>query len=295
MRDGRPSFTAATVAACRGVSDLLPAEARLVDDPYGLSFAGPAFEALGVAARWAPRAATRHLPFAGPLGQLVVWMQLRTRTIDDHIADFVRAGGRQVVLLGAGLDARALRLPHEGVRFFEVDHPATQRRKRQALARLGASPGVAQAPRFVAWDFETQALAALPATLAAEGLSTSRPTITIWEGVTMYLTEPAIEASLAAMRGYSGPGSRLVLTYFDSARLAHPPFWTRVMKALVAGAGEPFRFGWQPSALPAWMLQRGFEVVRDESDVDLVRRLLPPRYEPIVAERGSRVTLLRLT
>ena len=78
-----------------------------------------------------------------------------------------RAGGRQVVLLGAGYDTRALRLPElADATVLEVDHPATQGRKRSVLAKLGAdSPA-----RYVTWDFETRAMEDLPDVLEEAGL-----------------------------------------------------------------------------------------------------------------------------
>jgi O-methyltransferase involved in polyketide biosynthesis len=54
-------------------------------------------------------------------------MQVRTRLLDDAVRNFIDAGGRQLVLLGAGFDCRALRMPElDCAQVFEVDHPATQ-------------------------------------------------------------------------------------------------------------------------------------------------------------------------
>ena len=52
------------------------------------------------------------------------------------VADGLGAGLRQMLLLGAGFDSRAYRLPAlADARVFEVDHPATQRAKRQLVQR----------------------------------------------------------------------------------------------------------------------------------------------------------------
>jgi hypothetical protein len=59
-------------------------------------------------------------------------------------------GVTQVVILGAGYDGRALRFPTPGVRFFEVDHPATQADKRDRLALLDV---VTEGISFIAADF----------------------------------------------------------------------------------------------------------------------------------------------
>src|SRR5262249_33277528 len=139
MVDHRPSFSAAWVAACRSLGAKLPEDARLADDPYGAWFAGRRAAFL---ARALPRVATR------PLWPAARYMQVRTRVVDDALRACVRAGGRQVLLLGAGYDARATRLAPEleGARVFEVDHAATQARKRRILARLGPDAKGAAAP-----------------------------------------------------------------------------------------------------------------------------------------------------
>src|SRR5262245_32298193 len=98
MRTG-PSKTAAWVAAWRGWGRKLPAEARLVDDPWGSLFGGPA-------TRWMQRVPG---PLTVPVWPLALHMQVRTRAIDDVLASFLASGGRQVLILGAGYDCRAAR------------------------------------------------------------------------------------------------------------------------------------------------------------------------------------------
>src|SRR5206468_10946522 len=139
---------------------------------------------------------------------------------------------------------------------LEVDHPATQAHKRHTLSRLGAESSA----RYVEWDFEARALDELPETLAAAGLELAAPVFTIWEGVTMYLTEPAIDASLRAIRAWSAPGSKLAMTYFAKSRISQPSLTTRAMQAIVARVGEPWRWGWVPDELPAYLGARGFAV-----------------------------------
>ena len=55
----------------------------------------------------------------------------RTRFIDDKMRESLQRGVSQVVILGAGYDARAYRFAEDcsGTRVFEVDHPATQQVK----------------------------------------------------------------------------------------------------------------------------------------------------------------------
>ncbi len=271
MRLHEASRTAAWVAALRGLGAFLPPDARLSDDPYGLRFAAPVGRVARVARRF-PRLAGRVVA-----RDQVLSMQIRTRVLDDVLLGFLSQGGRQVVLLGAGFDCRAARFRRQlaDATVFEVDHPATQARKRRVLADAGVETGrVAYLP----WDFEGTPMAELPARLAPLGHDRGRPTLTVWEGVSMYLTAPAVDAVVAAVRDLSAAGSPFALTYLDRAGIERPPLRLRVVRAVVARLGEPFRWGWDPAELPAWLGARGFAVVSDRTDAELARELFPARF-----------------
>lgn len=284
MIHGKPSRTAQFVAAARALGALLPDEAQLADDPFGARVAGGAVTALAQWARRSPRLRPLLRVAAAPMLPMIAYMQVRTRLIDDVVRSFAAAGGAQLVLLGAGFDARAARLGDVlgAARVFEVDHPATQALKR---ARFGFLPVT-----FVPWDFERDAMAALGARLAALGHDGARPTLTIWEGVTMYLTEPAIADTVAAVRGWSAAarGSQLCFSYVERRQLERPKLTTRFIKAAVRVWGEPWRFGWDPRQLGGWLAQRGYRLVRDD-DVDAAgQRLLPRRFARLLRKSGDR-------
>jgi methyltransferase (TIGR00027 family) len=291
MRPHRPSFTAAFVAAARGLSPLLPDRLRLVDDPYGAAFAGGA---LGDAVRAVGEApsAVRALAW-GPLLPMLPWavyMQVRTRVFDDALERFVREGGAQVVILGAGFDARASRLGEllHGATVFEVDHPATQARKREVLA------GAPSAARYLAWDFERDAMGALPARLAEAGHDPSRATFTLWEGVTMYLTRDALDATLGAIEAYSARGSWVAFNYADRALVERPGVLERAVLAVVSAVGEPFRSGFEPEDVRAWMREHGFDVQDDRSFAEWAGELLPAPWSRLVRV-GRRVATAERT
>jgi methyltransferase (TIGR00027 family) len=263
VKADRPSKTAEWVAVARSLGSLLPPEARLANDPYGARFSR-----------------MRILGSVGPLAfalfrrRFVLYMQVRTRVLDDALLAFVRDGGAQVVLLGAGFDCRALRFAREleGVTVFEVDHPATQARKREVLrGEAGAKT------EYVAWNFE-EGTERLPSALAAHGHDASRPTLTIWEGVAMYLTDMAIDATFETLGRYSAPGSKLAFTYIDRRGLERPTPRRRIVYGFLARIGEPFRFGWRPDALADWLGERGFRLDQNRSMVDWSRELLPEKY-----------------
>lgn len=284
VKRGMPSTTARWVAMWRGLADQYPPEMRLSRDPLGLAFA-PAWGRLAARmTEWVPgaRAVFAH----GPLFGLAGWIQLRTRTIDDQVEAFVRAGGQQLVLLGAGYDLRATRLESltMGVTTFEVDHPATQGHKQDVLAARGVSP---EHVRYLAWDFEQSPAAALPRALAEIGHDSSHATLTIWEGVVMYLSESAIKSSLAAISAYSAPGSRLVLNYVDRGRAkAKTP-----LLMVVRSVGEPYREGLEPAEVAEFLRAEGWRVEGNWSDVELAKRHFPPHLAARFPPRGGWLAL----
>jgi methyltransferase (TIGR00027 family) len=293
MLDQRPSFTAAFVAACRGLTPMLPREVQLIDDPLGLRFAGPWLTPLArslVSARGPLRLAAQSALL--PVLPWVVYMQVRTRAIDEALLGFVAEGGAQVVILGAGFDTRAVRLAARlrGARVIEVDHPATQSRKAAVLAEAGVSSDAT----YLAWDFERDALSALPASLAALGHDASRPTFTIWEGVTMYLSMDAISATVEAIADYSAPGSQLAFNYVRKDLIDHPGLLAGAVVQVVRAVGEPFRTGFDPAALPAWLSVRGFRLRRDDDFDALAARWLPGAWARMV-RRGRRLILVERT
>jgi len=196
MREGKPSFTAEAVAAARAMTGVDAVAPALVDGP--LSWVVRAGR-LGPGAPLAINVAT--------LG-LLDHIEMRTRAIDAAVREGVTAGATQLVLLGAGLDARAWRMPElSGVRVFEVDFPSTQATKR---ARIGSRAPTAKDVTFVAVDFARDSL---EEELARAGQDAAAQTFWIWEGVTPYLPLPATRGTLGAIAARSGPGSRLAVTY----------------------------------------------------------------------------------
>jgi methyltransferase (TIGR00027 family) len=254
VKEGQPSLTAFYVAFARAVAAHDPELARACDDnvsehllprsltwlidrtrdhPHGLRFLRRT--ALGM---------TEHLA-------------LRTRLIDDAVTSGVQAGARQLVVLGAGLDARAHRMPQlGGVTVFEVDHPSTQRFKR---SKARAQPVLARELRYVPCDFERETFAAA---LASCAFDATLPTVWIWEGVTMYLPAPVVAQSLAMISALSSVHSRLIASY-----LTPPPRSLRHLEALglaVLGAlSEPVHSHFKPVEMAALLASQRFFVVGD--------------------------------
>jgi methyltransferase (TIGR00027 family) len=279
MKHDTPSRTAGHVAALRGLGPLLPPAGRLIDDPWG--------------AEWTAYSRLRRLAAAMPaLAQLasqpmwrwLLYMQVRTFALDQEVARFAQSGGRQLIFLGAGLDARALRLRHLGLNVFEIDHPATQARKRRLAG---------DAATFVAWDFEHEPLGELPQRLCDLGYRREERGCVVWEGVTMYLSEATNAATFRMLADLLAPGSAVAFTYFSKAFLAAPGWRDRLMRQFVASHGEPWIFGWDPDRLPAWLAAWGFALEHDDSTLALAAQWLPPYLAARLKEDQRRIALAR--
>jgi methyltransferase (TIGR00027 family) len=208
------------------------------------------------------------------LQQLATAIALRTVAIDDAVRE---RPAPQVVILGAGLDGRAWRLPElRGVAVFEVDHPDSQRDKR---SRIGALPPIGDV-RFVPVDFTRDDL---DAALARAGHDPSKRTTWIWEGVVMYLALPEVEATLRVVARRSAPGGRLVVLYHAPTPIV------RLLGFIARGLGEPLKSSFLPEGMRALLEGYGFRPRRDESIASLGARL-----EPALAEAVQRFTHLRL-
>jgi methyltransferase (TIGR00027 family) len=203
----------------------------------------------------------------------------RTKVIDDWLVAALATGLDQLVLLGAGYDSRPYRIPGaDEIAAFEVDHPATQPRKRELLeARFGSVPAHA---RLVPLDFERGSLGDA---LAEAGFRTGARTFTVWEGVASYLTAEAVDATLRWVAASGGPGSRVALTYVHrglidgSVDFPHSGPWVESVRR----AGEPFVFGFDPAALPDHVRPLGLEMVEDLSTTEALARLgLPTKRVP---------------
>jgi methyltransferase (TIGR00027 family) len=143
----------------------------------------------------------------------------------------------QFVILGAGFDTRAFRLPRPGqIRCYEVDTPQTQAAKRRLLRAAGIESSFIT---FVAADFETEDWLAR---LVEAGYDPHQPAVFLWEGVIMYLDGDAVERTLRKIAS-TAMGSVLVFDYFTTEALTSPGLYWRFGRAATRAAGEPLRFG----------------------------------------------------
>lgn len=190
---------------------------------------------------------------------------LRSVAIDEEVRQALAVPDppRQLVILGAGLDSRAWRMPELfAATVFEVDHPATQGYKRE---RIAGAKRKAREVRFVTVDFEKDSL---EARLAEAGFDPKARSLWIWEGVVMYLEKPVVEANLTRIASLCAPGSRLLVYYQSKVR-------GTLVSLVVRRAGEPFRSAFTAPEMAAMLQRTGFTVRKDEDAGDWARRFLP--------------------
>ncbi|AEW97965.1 MULTISPECIES: SAM-dependent methyltransferase [Streptomycetaceae] len=177
-------------------------------------------------------------PGNGPLQQLLPdWMVVRTRFFDDFLLAAAETGRRQVVLLGAGLDARAFRLEWpDGVRVFEVDDASVFALKERVLG--GRRP-----PRAERTVVEADLAADWGPALIAAGFDPARPTAWLCESP-LYFREPDQVAAVAAvMAALSAPGSTFSAECVN-ARAAGSPFVAPFLTSLASrGLGWHWQIG----------------------------------------------------
>jgi methyltransferase (TIGR00027 family) len=155
----------------------------------------------------------------------------------DSVVQRHLTGSHQLVILGAGFDTRAFRLPHDaGLRVFEVDVPKTQAMKRDVLERVGID---SSRVTFVAADFEKDDWLAR---LVAAGFDPTRTALFLWEGVTMYLDRAAVEATLRKIAS-TLKGSTVAFDYFTTEALTSGALYWRYGRLVTRAAGEPLTFG----------------------------------------------------
>ena len=242
-----PSVTARRVAAYRLGFTRVPA-------PYGDAAADEALAA-DVAAGEEPAA-----------GRMREYLDARTRFFDRVVVRAIGRGVSQIVVGAAGYDGRAFRYAKSGVRWFEIDLPATQRDKRERLARLGLSEP--RQVRFVEADFTRDPVAER---LTSAGLDTAKASLFLLEGVAVYLEPAVLERVLRQFRQVARAGSRLAISVSRSGtdREARLRF-----QASVAKLGEPARSALEAGGATELLAHTGWQVMAadDANDPDVAAR-----------------------
>ncbi|MFI5778671.1 SAM-dependent methyltransferase [Nocardia sp. NPDC051570] len=268
--------TAALIAAGRAVESERPD--RLFDDPWARRFV---VESGFDAQSWS----SEQMRASGRQAWFVVAIPVRTRFLDDYVRAAVEHGCGQVVLLGAGLDTRALRIDWPSpVRFFELDTDSVLSFKASVLAHVDPTRAERIEVRVDLRDDWTAAL-------QAAGFRADLSTAWIVEGLLQYLDESDVNTLMTRVARLSPAGSELGMS------LAPRP---ETLPALPSGASTAadFRALWKwgpPADTAGWLAGYGWnaEIVRMADQARAYGRELPdtpdrpwePGHQLVIASR----------
>jgi methyltransferase (TIGR00027 family) len=212
---------------------------------------------------------------------------LRSRFAEDHLEAAVARGVRQYVILGAGYDTFIVRQPEwaRSIRIMEVDRPETQEMKRARLE--AASLSVPENVTFASVNFERETLAD---GLRRHGVDLDEPIFFSWLGVTMYLTEPAIDAVLRTVAGCEA-GSEVVFTFAPVRGESDGSHDGASLAERAASVGEPWLTYFEPAALGRKLRDLGFGTVEFLTPAEAAARYFANRTDGLPAPR--RTTIVR--
>jgi len=285
------SRTAEFMALFRALESVKrPRARRLFQDPFAPLFLSPAV------------AAALRLARLPGLGALVPWLidrrwpgarssgVARTRLIDDAVAWALGNQVEQIVLLGAGFDCRALRLPNiERARVFELDQAPVIRRKVERLSRRGVASD--RHVVRVALDFERDSL---EQALSDADFAREQPAFFVWEGVTNYLNAEAVDRVLGYV-AQAAPGSRILFTYVHRGAIDGSVGFVGLgrLGRTLSRVGEPWTFGIDPAHIADYLLERGLSLIEDVGAADYRARYDQPGrgyefYRAALAEVAAR-------
>ncbi len=267
MHRGQASITALGVALRRAAHQLYDSPPLILDDPIAVPLLGDTYAK-----------ALEHT--RGTLNEnsslaMRAWVLARSRFAEDQLATAVKAGVRQYVVLGAGLDTFAFRNPYPSLEVFEVDHPTTQTWKRKLVASSKLQEP--DSLHHVAVDFETQSLREQ---LEGAGLDFNAPTLFAMLGVVVYLTHEAFRETVSLIASLP-QGSGVI---FDYALPRHMLPESEIdardeLAARVESIGEPFRLFFSPAEIRKDL--DAFESIEDLNDEELDRRYFGNRADQL--------------
>jgi methyltransferase (TIGR00027 family) len=280
MARNRAAQTAFGPMAQVAIEQYEPPERRLVDDDLALAILPAGQRAMVHAMRWS--LLRRMTISAGERTVPGSWaiITCRKRFIDDKLNEAM-GNIDPVVVLGAGMDTRAYHLTRRSdIPVFEVDLPVNIKRKKAAVQRaIGALPS---SVHLVPVDFERDDLIGA---LTGQGYRTDARTFFIWEGVTQYLTEDAVRATLGSLQS-AGPGSRLVFTYvrrdfIDGVNL----YDAALLYKRFRQRHQVWRFGLDPDAVSTFIAEYGWGLVEQAGPDYYLRNYIEPTGRSLTASQ----------
>jgi len=284
MKQNTPSLTAYRVALMRAAHQVLDTP-KILDDPIALRIVG---------AEGNSEINSKKRKFKTSLqSYLRAIVVARSKFAEDKLLEAFSRGVSQYVILGAGLDTFAYRnsYAYNGMKIFEVDHPATQEWKQQHLkmAQIGIPENVA----FVPADFEKQSFIDQ---LQSAGFRTDQPVFFSWLGVTMYLTRESMMNTLRHIISHSHSDSEIVFDYVvpPSSQSFMRKAVIHLLSKKVTSFGEPWHTFYDTHSLINDLKNIGFAHVDDMNPAEINSRFFMNRSDKLMVGKFGHLINARL-
>ena len=229
---------------------------------------------------------------AASMPGIYLYQLLRKRYIESVARATLGNEVQQVVVIGAGFDTLSLRLSADmpGYSVIEIDHPATQRVKKEVLEDFSLSRSDVQ---FVPVDLSQESLA--DTLFETDGYDPRLPTLFIMEGVTMYLDESRVRDLLDCIASQA-PGSKFLFTYMEESTPGCYDFQNSraATRWWLALRNERFTWGVGRSQLSEFLAQSGFRLLEHRTPEDLRSELLTESNRDAVLAQGENTALASL-
>jgi methyltransferase (TIGR00027 family) len=276
MKIDKTSRTAQYMALFRALETERDSNDKLFSDHYAIHFLeaklrlAARMSKYSIIRKYISNAIQKRIPGAFSSGIA------RTKHIDDLLRSTITNGVKQVIILGAGFDTRALRLDFlKSIPVIEIDHPNTSNFKtatyKRSIGKLSKNID------FYQIDFNKQSLEELA---EQHNFDFTKPTTVIWEGVTNYLTEDAIKSTFGFIAKFA-KNSYVIFTYVHKKILESPSSFLGGEKLLedLDKLEEKWTFGFQPEELSNYLKPFGMVVLEDMGATEYRAKYLPNRAE----------------
>ncbi|HYF84260.1 MAG TPA: SAM-dependent methyltransferase [Clostridia bacterium] len=206
----------------------------------------------------------------------------RTAFIDDIFRNMLLKNISQIVILGAGYDSRALLFAenNNSTIIYELDAKPTQERKIKIIKENNFL--IPDSVRYVPIDFESESL---EKTLVEAGYNKNLKTLFIWEGVTFYLSEDAVNNVMASIRDNSPAESILCFdfqTYLEESK--------DLVKTEIPA--EQIKFGIREGGITEFLNNRGFKIIQHSTSADMEKRYLTLKDGSIAGSISPKMNLV---
>lgn len=249
--------TAKTAAGHRAIESERPEAERMCYDPYADKLVGQ--EGRGYAER-----VKETLP------EVRAAVTLGTSYIDDYVKKGVRERVRQIVIMGAGYDTRALRIEElKTIKVFEVDAPPMQMEKKNKVLEI-----IGHLPEHIVYipiNFLKENLDDLKRKLSENDYDPQQKSLFILECVVSFLNETVAKDILRFIASFSGKGSSVIFNYTQNT-----PEYQKIqeevkkMDLLPASSSEP-RYTLTPEQASKMLEDQGFSQITNLS-LEQIRR-----------------------